>query len=185
MKSNAATYSVGITMSEATVDALVQSHYYLYALKAVQSSDAANMPLIWLQTQRYSVHTSLSWCSDYEAYTSISTTSPVPPGRHVDVGFAAPIAVGELLTVAQASGTGSVTTDGTTNMISILNTTSDPFTCGICEETTGNEFGPVCAMPLYGHGLQLGSRFRRFSFCSPPCPCHRVRRSRSRPVREC
>jgi hypothetical protein len=141
------TYSVTITMSAATVRALVNSNYVLYGLRAVESSDAAAMPLVWLRTQAYSLSTKLSYTGTLEAYTSMSALAP---GAQIDVGFATPIACGQLLTVDGPGGSGAVTADGMAAVLSILNATNREFTCGI-----GEDSAPVCAMPLYGDGLQL------------------------------
>ena len=141
------TYSVTITMSAATVQALVDSNYTLYGLRGVESSDAAAMPLVWCKTQAYSLSTKLSYTGALEAYTSMSALAP---GTQVDVGFAIPIAAGQLLTVDGPGGSGAVTADGVAGGVSILNATNREFTCGVCED-----LAPVCAMPLYGNGLQL------------------------------
>lgn len=146
-------YSVAITMSQATVSDLVNSNYYLYGFKGVQSSDRASAPLVWLRTQSYSVNTNVAWSTQYQAYTS---PSPLRAGQPVNVGFAEPITLGQLLTVQQSSGTGAVNTDGNPGSISILNDTSTQMTCGITEQgEQGAQAAPVCAMPLYGNGLQL------------------------------
>lgn len=144
--------TIQLMLDEATVTDLGRSQYFLYGLQGVQSSDAATMPLIWLQTQNYSENLTVGSSSEYEAYTS---KSAIEAGQHVDFGFTAALAVGDLLTVTQESGIGTVTTDGTSGTISILNATSDPFTCGICVNGNLSGFGPACATPLYGNGLQL------------------------------
>lgn len=144
-------FQVTLTMSPSTVTALANSQYYLYGFLAVQSSDAAVVPLVWLQTQQYSVNSQVSWSNQYQAYTSTSAIAPSDP---IIIAFSAPIALGQLLTVQQSTGIGVVTNEGTSGVIEILNGTNTLFTCGI-SEPQGNTFAPVCAMPLYGGGLQL------------------------------
>jgi hypothetical protein len=141
------TYSVTITMSTATVQALAASNYALYGLRGVESSDAAALPLVWLRTQAYALSTRLQYTGALQAYTSMSALAP---GALIDVGFAASTATGQLLTVDAADGSGDVTGDGAPGAVSILNATNRAFACGVCEDS-----GPVCAMPLYGDGLQL------------------------------
>jgi hypothetical protein len=46
-----------------------------------------------------------------------------------------------------------VTTDGQTAALSIENQTKTPLTCGIAAGR-GDQFGPFCALPLSGGGLQ-------------------------------
>lgn len=152
MTPNGTSHTVQITMNEATVTALTRSQYFLYAFQGVQCSDAATMPLVWLQTQDYSENVMVGSSNDYRAYTS---KSPIAAGQRVDIGYAAALAIGDLLTVNDASGIGAVTTEGAGGAISILNATNDPFTCGICVNGDPGGFGPACAMPLYGNGLQL------------------------------
>jgi len=144
-------YQVTIIMNQSTTSALANSHYYLYGFKAVQTSDASVMPLVWLLQRNYSTNTIVTWEEQYQAYTS---TSAIAPSKPINVAFSAPIKLGQLLTVQQLAGTGVVNSEGSSAVISILNETNTPFTCGI-SEAQGGTFAPVCALPLYGSGLQL------------------------------
>jgi hypothetical protein len=134
-------------MSTDTVQALADSNYALYGLRGVASSDAAALPLVWLKSQDYAQSTEISYSDELKAYTSMTALSP---GTPVNVGFAIPIADGQLLTVNGPGGSGAVTQDGVAGSVSIVNSTNREFTCGIFEDAT-----PVCGMPLYGSGLQL------------------------------
>ncbi|MDJ0593388.1 MAG: hypothetical protein QNJ72_25945 [Pleurocapsa sp. MO_226.B13] len=137
-------------MNQSTLDALVNSGYYLYALLALQSSDKAGRPLVWLQTQKYSATTNVTWSSQYQAYTSFTA---ITSGNKISVGFSTPIEVGQLLTINQQTGTGDVTNEEYP-IIGILNKTNTQFTCGFSEQQDSTCV-PVCALPLYGNGLQL------------------------------
>jgi hypothetical protein len=144
------THSVEITMSQATVQALANSNAALVGLLGVQTSDAAALPLVWLRTQQYSLHTVVNYTSTFEAYTSLSALAPGGPVR---IGFTAPIDIGELLTVSDVRGFGTVTTDAGAGAVAMVNTTNAQFTAGLCEQ--GDELAAICGQPLYGNGYAL------------------------------
>ncbi|HKX29368.1 MAG TPA: hypothetical protein VJ302_16850, partial [Blastocatellia bacterium] len=140
-------YTVTIKMNSATVTALINSGNYLFGFKAVQSSDQAGRPLVWSRTQDFSTTTAVNWTNQYNAYTS---HTDIEPGALIQVVFSAPALTGQTLEVV-AGGTGSVVNSGPTYAISVLNTTTTPFTCGLAE---GSAASPLCAFPLYGNNLQ-------------------------------
>jgi hypothetical protein len=142
-------YQITISMSAATVTALIQSNYYLYGFKAVQSGDKAGRPLAWFQTQGYSASTVVTWTDQVQAYTS---SSPIVQNGIIHVGYSTAISLGQILQV-QAGGIGDVVGGGSPTAVSILNQTSTQFTCGISSPVYGS-VNPVCAFPLYGNGLQ-------------------------------
>lgn len=143
-------YRVIITMSDDTVRDLAGSGFYLYAFKAVRSSDQAGRPLVWSRRRNYSLNTVIEWPAQYEVYTS---NSPIEPNQQVFVGFSTEVELGQTLNVEQ-SGIGVVTIDGSPGNISIFNLTNSQFTCGISQMDDG-AVNPVCAFPLYGGNLQL------------------------------
>ena len=141
-------YQVTINMPQATVADLVNSGNVLYVFRAVQASDPAGRPLLWMSAP-YSVMTQIN-CSDrYDAYTS---QNPIEAGVQVTAGFSDPIEVGQQLHV-QPGGFGEVEA-GHPGAVSVLNSTSTYFTCGI---GGGGDSGaaPFCAFPLYGNSLQV------------------------------
>lgn len=141
-----ADYQVIVTMTPDTVTKLVSGLYKLYGFKAIQSSQGGGLPLVWFGTDTYSGTTEVGWEAQYQAYTS---SSEIVPNHQVVVGFSADIKLGQTLNVA-AGGIGTVVTGGRPTAISIQNTTTTPFTCGISEMTAGSA-KPICAFPLYGH----------------------------------
>jgi hypothetical protein len=142
-------FQVTITMATATVSALITSGCLLDAFRAVQNSDLAGRPLLWQQPP-YSATTQIGWDDGYAAYTS---ESPIQNGTPVSVGFSAPVTVGQQLEVT-TGGIGQVTAGGYPDAISILNTTTTPYTCGI-GGGVGDAPAPYCAFPLYGKTLQV------------------------------
>jgi hypothetical protein len=142
-------YQVTINMPQATVTDLVNSRNILYVFRAVRASDPAGRPLLWMSAP-YSVVTQINCCDRYDAYTS---PSPIRAGEQVTAGFSDPIEVGQQLQV-QAGGFGDVEA-GHPGAVSILNTTSTYFTCGIGGGGAGGGAAPFCAFPLYGNSLQV------------------------------
>lgn len=138
-------YQVDITMSPATLDALVDGDYFLYGFKAVQGGGDGR-PLVWFALSDYSTSTSVQWQEQYQAYTSRQTG--IPKGRIV-ASFSTDIALGETLQV-KAGGDGTVVQKGTSGAISILNGATDEFTCGIAQTLADGSSSPMCAFPLYG-----------------------------------
>jgi hypothetical protein len=143
-------YQVAISMSTATVSALVNGNYLLYGFKAVQAAQGGGAPLVWFNTGTYSASTVVSWQELYQAYTS---NSAIIPNGQIVASFAADIDLGQTLQV-QAGGIGTVVNGGPDVAISVLNQTSTPFTCGISQVQAGVAT-PLCAFPLYGNGLDV------------------------------
>jgi hypothetical protein len=143
---------VKIEMTPETVRLLLASRNYLYALRAVKSSDRAGRPLVWRQIRDYSTATFVSWQDLYRAYTS---SSPIVAETTINVGFSASITPEQTLSV-EAGGVGSVVAGGPAEKISILNTVDTQFTCGLSENSSegGSDGFPYCAFPLYGSNLQ-------------------------------
>jgi hypothetical protein len=142
-------YQVTVTMAPATVTALVDSGCSLYVLRAVESADLAGRPLLWMSAG-YSVNTYVTWQDNYDGVTSPDMISA---GQRVAAGFSAALDIGQLLGV-QAGGIGYVSSAGQPGALSILNTTSTYFTCGI-GAGTGTAAAPFCAFPLYGNNIQV------------------------------
>jgi hypothetical protein len=151
------TNSVTITMSADTVSALEASGYSLYGFLAVQASDQGAMPLVWSATQSYSETTVVQWSPVFQAYTA-AYEGPVQNGQQIVAGFSADIAPGQVLRVQDSSGSGTVATDGTPGVVSIVNATTDAFYCGIAEAQPPSGAGAyplVCVLPLHGNGAQV------------------------------
>ena len=146
-----ADYQVNIIMSDATVNALLEQGYNLYAFKAVDASNKKGAPLVWFKTKTFATSTEIDWQVDYEAYTSLSEIIPkgiIKASNHY------PIDLGQTLVVTGATGTGKVQGTGTEGAISIVNQTSTGMTCGISQKVGGNA-APMCAFPLNGNMLDV------------------------------
>lgn len=139
---------VTISMDAQTVQALYHSQYGLYAFAAVQCSDQAGAPLVWMKLP-YLENTVVEWPAKYAVYTAFpGAGGPVVPG------FSIAVALGQTLTV-QPSGIGVVTEEGTPGAVTILNGSTSQFRCGMSQPGSGGGMAPVCVMPLYGNFAQV------------------------------
>ncbi len=146
-------YEIDITMSPDTVTALVNGNYNMYGFKAVQAAQGGGAPLVWFQLPKtsYSTLTKVAWEVQYQAYTS---TSKIISGGSVTASFSADIDLEQVLNVTDG-GIGQVTSGGASKAISILNTISQQFTCGISQQAADGSDNPMCAFPLYGQQLDV------------------------------
>ncbi|AUX43503.1 uncharacterized protein SOCE26_049520 [Sorangium cellulosum] len=151
----ATSYAIDIAMDQNTVNALSNSGYYLYGFKGVQTTMKGGAPLVWFQTDTFSLATHVSWEEQFQAYTSLS--SIIPKGQ-IKASAAYDIDLGQTLQVQDPKGTGAVVQGGTPGAISILNQTTTQFACGISQvqDVGGTPTAtPLCAFPLYGNGLDV------------------------------
>ncbi|HEU0249812.1 MAG TPA: hypothetical protein VFR48_03715 [Solirubrobacteraceae bacterium] len=147
-------YEVTIGMAAATAAALSTEGAWLYALLAVETSNRATLPVVWLQSRRYSEKTTVRWPGACAAYTSPGRDS-IGVGARIDPGFSVPISTGQLLTIDQPTGTGQVTQPGpSAKALAIFNQTTTPFTAGVSQKLDG-VFMPICTLPLYGQSVEL------------------------------
>lgn len=148
----ASTYSITISMNSATATGLRDGNYYLYGFKAVQGP-GNGVPLVWFKTNTYSLSTVIAWTEAYQAYTSAAVT--LTANTQITASAPASIELGQVLTVTNETGIGTVSVPTTPPVgapsITILNATSQPFTCGISQAQGNGNFQPLCAFPLYGN----------------------------------
>jgi len=146
-------YSITITMDQNTVNKLVASGFKLYGFKGAKTTLQGGAPLIWFQTEKFSLTTEVSWTEQYQAYTSLSQ---IIPNGQIEASAAYNISLGQTLNVTNVSGTGQVVTGGTENAISINNKNTTPFTCGVSQVNSVTKVAkPLCAFPLYGLALDV------------------------------
>ncbi|MDQ2836404.1 MAG: hypothetical protein M3Y42_02905 [Actinomycetota bacterium] len=144
-------YTVTLSLLPPTMAALTGSGFVLYALRATRSSDLAGRPLVWRSQSDYAPTTVISWLDGYVAYTS---SSPIVPGQPVLAGFSVAVTPGQVLQVIKGGG-GTVHSGGPAGTVSLSNTTTSEFTCGIGGGATGDQQPAFCAFPLYGLNLQV------------------------------
>jgi hypothetical protein len=148
-------YQITITMDQDTVNSLQAGGFYLYGFKGVQTTLQGGAPLVWFESQTFSLNTVVSWQEQYQGYTS---SSAIIPNGQIVASASYNMDLAQTLEVQNPSGTGVVVTGGTQNALSILNQTSTPFTCGISQvQNVGGQpvATPLCAFPLYGNMLDV------------------------------
>lgn len=146
----ASDYEIDITLSPATVDALKNGGFALYAFKAVKSSVAGAAPLVWFRTTAFLSTTTVKWQEQYKAY--ISTDEIIANGK-IQSSADCNIDLGQTAYVTQ-NGNISPASEGSAGAISILNQGNQPWTTGISQMTNG-QANPMCAIPLYGKNMDV------------------------------
>lgn len=141
-------YQVTIQLSNATVAALLGSGYSLLAFQPVQGTASGGKPVLWIRTASLAETIRIDWSSTYAAYVS---QSPILVNSTIEMQSMAPIEPGQILQVGQ-EGSVKVTDGGPADAMSILNTTSAPYTCGLAV-TSGGATSPIAAFALYGNSL--------------------------------
>lgn len=145
-------YRIEIALPAATVTALVAGGYALCTLFAVRAQNAAARPTVAAVTAAIMPRMRVEWSDMVQAYTSASAIVARQP---VDIGFSAEIAPGQTCIVA-AGGVGTVMAEGAPTAISLLNTTTTSFTCGLAHAAPAAPVPvPLCAAPLYGGHLAM------------------------------
>lgn len=143
-------YQVTINLDATTITDLVNGNYQLYGFKAVQTSQGGGAPLVWFASKNFMAATVVSWEEQYQAFTSLSQ---IISGGQIVASSPYDITLDQTLNVG-ANGVGNVVEGGTALAISIFNTTTQQFTCGISEMQNGVPL-PLCAFPLYGNGMDV------------------------------
>jgi hypothetical protein len=163
-------YSVTISMSLSTVQQLLSSNFQLYGFKAVQTSGGGGAPTVWFNTSNLSTTTAVDWVEQYQAYTS--NTVNFGPNTQIVASFSADIGLNQTLNV-QLGGGGPVTDGSTPGAITIFNTTSTQYTCGInqMQSVGGAQVPtPLCAFPLYGNMQDIIAPVERVLFMFSTTP---------------
>ena len=143
-------YSVTISMSQATVEALRADNFVLYGFKAVQSLNNQGNALVWFQTTNFESETLVSWKQRYQAYTTFSGPfDQIVTGLEIAATNSYDIELGNTLNVTSTQGTGFVDTlHGTPLAISIANQVNAQFIGGISQSQPDGSVTPLCAFPL-------------------------------------
>jgi hypothetical protein len=140
------TYQLSITLEPATIEALVQNDFQLYAFKGVSASSFSKAT-IWWSTATLAVDNLISWTEDYSAYsanTVAESGATITATNHKAITLGQKAIVGSGLLI-------NVTDDGVPDAIDLFNGTDQPCTCGVMvrNRVTG-ESSPICALPLLG-----------------------------------
>ena len=140
---SATEYAITITIAPETSQSLVQGGYSFCAFKAIATTvGGGGTPLYWIAMKGQATTISIRWATNYAAYVS-------PSEEIGDDIVAVPTASGSVFNV-EAGGRGPVTDDGLPGAISILNTSSTPYTSGLATGANHNP-SPFAAFPLFGY----------------------------------
>jgi hypothetical protein len=152
--STSATYQINICLAPATVAALMDGGYSLYAMFAVEMTNAAARPTIGFATQNVTANMTIIWEADVSAYTS---SSSLVTGGVIRIGYETPIDLGQTLIVT-AGGVGQVKNEGASSKITVANTTAGTFTSGFARAVSGEGVPiPIYAVPLYGNQTNVAA----------------------------
>ncbi|MDI1437452.1 hypothetical protein [Polyangium sorediatum] len=145
---------ITISMDQATVDTLMNTGSFLYGFKVVGCQDKSCRPLVWFRTREYSCNTYVPWDKEYQAYLSFN---PVAPMSQITVLVPCPIEPGQTMYISKSDRYDvTVCEGGVKDGISIQNKLDTSFTIGISQRYNGDHSpGPICAVPLSGHNLQI------------------------------
>lgn len=140
-------YNISIKMSDKTLEGLDLSKASLYLFKASASSMGGGAPTVWSSTQAFSNDTEINWTESYAAYAAVGE---VRNGVTFNGSSAKNLDLGESLLVAESAIT-KVSKVGTPGWITVTNTTTTPFACGLAQPGPADgKVAPICAFPLYG-----------------------------------
>lgn len=143
-------YEIDISLTQATVDALKNSGFALYAFKAVKSTVSGGAPLVWFRTTAMLTSMKVKWEETYQAY--ISTDEIIANGS-ISASTSCDVDLGQTAYVSATGGL-SPANGGTDGAIAILNQGAHPWTTGISQLNNGKA-SPMCAIPLFGNMLDV------------------------------
>jgi hypothetical protein len=148
--------TITISLDGDTANILAQNKFTLYAFQAVKTN-ITGWPTVWFSSDAIAPNMVLNFDLTFEVYTSLQTN--VAPPQVVMPGASYAIDIGGTLIVEQPTGTGTVSTTGTTGRIAIDNHTTTQFTCGLSQAGSSLQqqlvATPICALPLFGQTITL------------------------------
>lgn len=140
-------YQVTIQLESATLQSLLDNGYSLFAFQPIQAT-AQGQPVLWIQTAALAATISIQWPAAYAAYIS---ESPIVVNGRILMSSEADIQLGQVMQVGP-EGSFKVTDDGPPDAMSVLNTTTTQYSCGLAVKG-GAGTGPIAAFPLYGSSM--------------------------------
>lgn len=142
-------------MSDDTVTTLTAAGYSLYCYQAV-ATNILGWPTVWYKSSNLTPIMTIQFALTFGAYTSLQIN--VMPPQTIFESAVYSIATGQTLEITSPTGTGMVSTNGTPDIVSIVNETTTQFTVGTTQQagtTAGTPTAPTCALPLFGGNAVL------------------------------
>jgi hypothetical protein len=143
---------IDLALPQDTVQALAAGGYRLCLFKAVTCDLHGGRPLVWAATTAYRTSMTLDW--DDGPYGYAATDEP-GDGTVVRGSDQQRTELGGIVDVGGNAVTTADPRPGDPRFVTVLNTTTGPFTCGLAESAPlgGGAPAPYCAFPLYGGNL--------------------------------
>jgi hypothetical protein len=133
-------------MSGATLGALQQSGFHLYAFRPVTSSNKSGVPLVWQRLDTYLQTTPLSFVS--EALSAYISTDNIAIDGTITVGASEAVSLGQIVSV-DTNGNLTAADGAPTGDVYIASGANTNFTCGLAAPPAGMLEQPFCAFTLY------------------------------------
>lgn len=140
------TYSIQISLNNATLTALANQNLSLNAFKGVQTNAGGGASTVWLSTNNFAETVNISWQEQYGGYVENQQFST---GITVLASDVQPMNLGDILSV-DSTGVPNVNTGGADGDITVLNKGNKPWTGGMGQMVAG-ALSPLCAFPLNGN----------------------------------
>ena len=138
--------TININLAPATLEALSSMGYALYVMRSFDTTNAAGKPLVWFASTQFLESNSIAFEAQYQAYVP---TSQVIPNGVVIASDTVPVELGQTVTI-DVNGVLTVTQGGNPAGVTLVNSTTRPFTTGLMATANSAGFGPIFAEPLYG-----------------------------------
>jgi hypothetical protein len=137
---------ITVTLSNDTMQALEGMGYALYVMRAFNTTNAAGKPLVWFATTQLANNVTIAFDIVYAAY--VSNTQAVS-GVIIVSEATAPVQLGDTATLG-ANGLIVVTPGGRPGAVTLVNSTTSPYTTGLAAVANGGALTSIFAEPLYG-----------------------------------
>ena len=140
-------YSIKISLSDATLEALYKKRMSLIIFKGVTGPPSMNY-IVWFKKNTLSNSNKISWVSNHSAYLSDSDLSH---GVSIDCRADKPMSAGQLATVTEYNTLQISNDGGVDGYYNINNPTDNEHTVGLATVNPGGVFSPCCATLLNGN----------------------------------
>lgn len=142
---------VTVFVNDATLAALKDLDYTLYALKGFETTNAQGKALVWGESSTYVQNTTFISTAEYQAYLA-TPDQLVGNSIVIHTTISADVKLGDIVTYIDPGTPLKVTPGGYPQGVTIVNTTTTPFSAGLSARSmdAGGGFSPVAGVPLYG-----------------------------------
>jgi hypothetical protein len=142
---------VTVFVDDATLAALKELDYTLYALKGFETTNAQGKAMAWGETSNYLQNTTFISTAEYQAFLSAADVL-VGNGIVIHAGTSADVVLGDIVTFTDLNTPLKVTPGGYAQGVTIVNASTTPYSAGLSARSmdAGGTFSPVAGVPLYG-----------------------------------